>query len=171
MSLVFRVLSTSLIFATSAYVTSMCGAQTAEHPLHYQLVENWAQLPNGAAWGTMSAVDIDSNGDIYALQRDDAASHTSSQIMVFDSKGKFLRSWGQGEFPAAHGLRVSPEHTVWVTDRKLEQAIEYDRNGKLLLTLGQKNVDGNNDSRDSFNGIADIAFGKNGNVFFADGEG
>ena len=171
MSIVTRVLAASLTLATATCFPPKCVPQAAAHALQYQRIDNWAQIPNGGAWGVMSAVDIDSNGDIYVFQRDDAASQTSSQIMVFDANGKFLRSWGKGEFPSAHGLRISPKHTVWVTDRKLQQAFEYDRQGKFLLTLGQKNVAGNNDSKDSFNGISDIAFGKNGDIFFSDGEG
>src|ERR1700680_4191400 len=39
------------------------------------------------------------------------------------------------------------------------------------MTLGKKGVMGDNNSRDSFNGMADLAVAKNGDVFIADGEG
>jgi DNA-binding beta-propeller fold protein YncE len=133
---------------------------------HYELVKNWTQQ----SWGIMSAVDVDSDGTVYVLQRPDP-SGTQSAVMAFDKSGRLLRTWGQGELPAGHGLRVGPDHTVWVTDRKLEQAIQYDRNGKVLMTLGTKNVPGDNTSETGFNGVADIAFAKNGDLFIADGEG
>jgi sugar lactone lactonase YvrE len=122
-------------------------------------------------WGTMSAVDIDSDGTIYTLQRPSTDGTQPSAVMAFDKSGKLLRTWGAGDLPSGHGLRVAPDNTIWVTDRKLEQAIQYDRSGKVLMTLGTKNVAGDNTSETAFNGVADIAFGKNGDLFIADGEG
>jgi len=58
-----------------------------------------------------------------------------------------------------------------VTDRVNVQAYEFDGEGKLLMTLGKKGVPGDNTSEDAFNGVADVAVGKNGDVFIADGEG
>jgi streptogramin lyase len=132
----------------------------------YQLVENWAQLPAGTPWGLMSAVGVDAKGNIYALQRSDP----TSKVIVLDSKGKYLKTWGEGEFPSAHTLRVF-DGAVWITDRKLQQALKFDTDGKLLLALGQKGVAGDNNSQDSFNGVSDVAVGKNGDIFVSDGEG
>jgi hypothetical protein len=39
------------------------------------------------------------------------------------------------------------------------------------LTLGKPDITGDNNSHDTFNGMADIAIAKNGDVFIADGEG
>jgi sugar lactone lactonase YvrE len=132
----------------------------------YQLVENWAQLPPEAQWGSMSGVDIDRNGNIYVLQRAEP-----SKVMVFDAQGKYLRAWGEGEFPSAHGLRVLRDGSVWITDRKLEQVLKFNPDGKLLMTIGQKGIAGDNDSKDAFNGVSDLAMAKNGDLFVADGEG
>jgi streptogramin lyase len=132
----------------------------------YQPVENWAQLPSGTQWGLMSAVDVDAKGNIYALQRSDP----TSKVIVLDANGKLLKTWGEGEFPSAHTLRVF-DGAVWVTDRKLQQALKFDTDGKLLLALGQKEVAGDNNSQDSFNGVSDVAVAKNGDIFVSDGEG
>jgi sugar lactone lactonase YvrE len=133
----------------------------------YRVVENWAQLPNGGAWGTMSGVDIDPrNGTIYVFQRSEPAS-----IMAFDSKGKFLRSWGDTKmFPSAHALRVDREGNVWITDRGVHQVMKFSPQGKLLLELGKKGVKGDNDSKDALNGPSDVVIGKNGDIFVSDGE-
>jgi DNA-binding beta-propeller fold protein YncE len=157
------------VLALPLHLTGVHAAPQDAQPLHYDLALNWTQPAQ--TWGTMSAVDIDTDGTIYILQRSGADGTPSSAIMVFDKTGKLLRTWGQGDLPADHGLRVAPDHTIWVTDRKLEQAIQYDRSGKVLMTLGTKNVAGDNTSETAFNGVADIAFGKNGDLFIADGEG
>jgi DNA-binding beta-propeller fold protein YncE len=92
-------------------------------------------------------------------------------IMVFDRNGKFLRAWGQGLFKTTHFLRVDRSGNVWVTDRGDMQAFKFNSKGKLLMTLGKKGVTGDNTSQDTFNGMADVAVAKSGDIFIADGEG
>jgi DNA-binding beta-propeller fold protein YncE len=92
-------------------------------------------------------------------------------IMAFDHNGKFLRAWGQGMIKTTHFLRVDRSGFVWVTDRGDMQAFKFSSEGKLLMTLGQKGVTGDNTSQDAFNGMADLAVAKNGDIFIADGEG
>jgi streptogramin lyase len=164
---IFALAAILLAFAIAAVPLSQVRADGTT----YQLVDNWAQFPDGGQWGVMSAVDIDSKGNIYALQRDDKKTNTKSQVLVFDSNGKFLKSWAVGMFPVAHGLRVLADGNVWVTDHGVQQVFKFDPDGNLLMTLGQKGVSGDNNSQDSFNGVSDIAMGKNGDLFVADGEG
>jgi len=134
---------------------------------HYQLVENWAQFPPGVTkWGAATGVAVDAHDNVYVLHRNEAM-----PIMVFDRNGKFLRAWGQGMFKTTHFLRVDPSGNVWVTDRGDMQAFKFSSDGKLLMTLGKKGVTGDNTSQDTFNGMADVAVAKNGDIFIADGEG
>lgn len=142
------------------------------HSLHvraegtaYQQVDNWAQLPAGTKWEAMSAVDIDSKGTVYVFQRGEP-----SKVMAFDSKGKFLRSWGDRTFPSAHGLRVDRQGNVWVTDRGLHQVLKFTSDGTLLMALGTKGVAGDNTSTDALNGPSDLVIGPNGDIFVSDGE-
>ena len=133
----------------------------------YRLVENWAQFPPGVTkWGAATGVDVDSHDNVYVLHRNE-----SMPIMVFDRNGKFLRAWGQGMFKTTHFLRVDPSGSVWVTDRGDMQAFKFSQDGKLLMTIGKKGVTGDNNSEDTFNGMADLAVAKNGDIFIADGEG
>lgn len=155
------------LFAFSALALAAPVLSHAAGPASaWQQVDNWAHLPAGTKWTMMTAVDIDSHGTIYVLQRG-----APNQVMVFDPAGKLLRIWGQNTFPNAHGLRVDHEDNVWVTDRKLQQVLKYSPDGKLLLELGTKNVSGDNESTTAFNGAADVAFAPDGTIFVADGEG
>jgi DNA-binding beta-propeller fold protein YncE len=131
----------------------------------YQLAPNWAQLPGGATWGTMAAVGVDSKGHVYAFQR-----ATPATIMVFDADGKYLKSWGDSEFEFPHGLTVGPDGSVWVADKKREQVLKFTPDGKLLMTIGQRDVTGNATSENAFNGLSDMAIAKNGDIFVSDGE-
>lgn len=130
----------------------------------YEQVADWAQLPAGAALQQMSGVDIDSKGNVYALQR------TPAQVMIFNAQGKLLRTWGEGRFPKAHALRIDRLNNVWITDREMHQVLKFTRDGKLLMALGTKGVAGDNDSRTALNGPADVVVGPNGDIFVADGE-
>ena len=37
-------------------------------------------------------------------------------MIVFDRDGKFLRSWGEGTFPRAHGLHIDADDILYLTD-------------------------------------------------------
>jgi sugar lactone lactonase YvrE len=60
---------------------------------------------------------------------------------------------------------------VWLTDRQSQQIFRYDPHGRLLLTIGRKDVAGDNDSKDAFNGVSDVAMAADGDLFASDGEG
>lgn len=161
-----------LIVVTAVAVALGAGAashgvrvQAAES--HYEAVGNWAQFPPGVSqWGAATGVDVDAHDNVYVFHRNEAM-----PIMVFDQHGKFLRGWGQGMFKMTHFLRVDRSGYVWVTDRGDMQAFKFTSDGKLLMMLGKKGVTGDNTSRDAFNGMADLAVAKKGDVFIADGEG
>src|SRR5437667_2479179 len=155
----------NLLAVTAVVVAFGATVQAAES--HYQVVENWAQFPPGVTkWGSATGVDVDAHDNVYVLHRNE-----SMPIMAFDRHGKFLRAWGQGMIKTTHFLRVDGSGNVWVTDRGDMQAFKFNSKGKLLMTLGKKGVTGDNTSQDAFNGMADVAVAKNGDIFIADGEG
>ena len=141
-------------------------AAGADNGGSYRVVENWATFPAGVtAWSGATGVDIDAKGNIYVFHRNPAM-----PIMAFDKDGKFLRAWGQNLFKTTHFLRTDRDGNVWVTDRGDHQVFKFDSQGRLLMTLGQKGVVGDNESRDAFNGVADLVIARNGDIFIADGE-
>ncbi|MCM3880974.1 MAG: peptidyl-alpha-hydroxyglycine alpha-amidating lyase family protein [Vicinamibacterales bacterium] len=134
---------------------------------HYRVVENWVQFPPEVTkWGSATGVDVDSHDNLYVFHRNDAM-----PIMAFDRNGKFVRAWGKGMFTTTHFLRTDRDGNVWVTDRGAMTAYKFAPDGKLLLTIGQKAVKGDNESKEAYNGMADLAVAKNGDIYIADGEG
>jgi peptidylamidoglycolate lyase len=157
----------ALLIALAAVAPAHTPSLHAEETARYRLVENWAQFPPGVTkWGAATGVDVDSRDNVYVFHRNE-----SMPIMAFDRNGKFLRAWGQGMFKTTHFLRVDRFGYVWITDRGDMQAFKFNSEGKLLMTLGKKGVTGDNTSQDAFNGMADVAVAKNGDIFIADGEG
>ncbi len=122
-------------------------------------------MPAGWKFGRVSAVAVNAAGEVLVFQRGPKA----DPLIVFDGKGKYLRSWGKGLFGNPHGLRVDREGNVWVTDNGDHQVMKFSPEGKLLLTLGVKGKAGTDER--TFNKPTDIAFAKNGDFFVSDGYG
>lgn len=161
-----HILAVTVLLAGLAGLTPLSRAHAEDAAGGYRLVENWGQLPKGTKWGVMSAIGVDPKGNVYAFQRDKPV----SKILVFDEQGKFLRAWGEGGFPGAHGLRVMPDGAIWATDKISQQVLKFDLSGKLLMSLGRKGVTGDMNSHDAFNGVSDVAVAANGDIFVSDGE-
>ena len=132
-------------------------------------------MPPGWKFSRVSAVAMDSAGEVYVFHRPNnpglgkRVSPIPDSIIVFDSKGKYLRSWGKSEFGNEHGLRVDREGNVWITDNGHHQVIKYNRKGERLLTLGIKGKAGTDNQ--TFNRPTDITFAANGDFYVSDGYG
>jgi DNA-binding beta-propeller fold protein YncE len=143
--------------------TSSQQAVSALAAAGYGPVPDFLKLPDDIQLGACSAVAINSNGDLYLFHRG------AKPILCFDSSGKFLRSWGDDLIGMAHGMRVDSDDNVWVTDIKHHTVFKFSPAGKLLLSLGTTDRPGTDTNQ--FNMPTDIAFGRNGDVFVADGYG
>jgi hypothetical protein len=77
-----------------AGLATLCAPRSSAADPSYELAANWAEIPDGAKWNTMTGVDVDAQGNVYAFQRQSPA-----EIMVFTSQGKHVKTWGQGAFP------------------------------------------------------------------------
>lgn len=158
------VTAVAVLLATTATVHP-ARVQAAES--RYQLVDNWVTFPAGVTkWSAATGVDVDSHDNVFVFNRNE-----EMPIMMFDKSGKFVRAWGKGMFKTTHFLRVDRAGDVWVTDRGDMVAYKFNNEGKLLMTVGQKGVKGDNDSKEAYNGMADLVVAKNGDIFIADGEG
>ena len=152
-------------FLAASATLALPRARAAE--THYELVENWAHFPPEVTkWGSATGVDVDPHDNVWVFHRNDAM-----PIMGFDKHGKFLRAWGQGMFKTTHFIRCDHAGNVWACDRGHMQAFKFSPEGKLLLTIGHKDVLGDNNSQTAYNGMADLVVAKNGDIFIADGEG
>ena len=123
-------------------------------------------MPDGWKFGRVSAVATSKSAqEVFVFQRGPKA----DPDVVFDGKGKYLRSWGKGLFGNPHGLRIDPQGNVWVTDNGDHQVMKFTPAGKLLLTLGIKGKKGTDEK--TFNRPTDIAFAPSGDVYISDGYG
>jgi len=84
----------------------------------YEVLHNWPQLPDKYSWQTTHNVAVDREQNLYVIHegRENLKDHPS--IFVFDSKGKFVRAFGNQFQGGGHGLEVRTEgreQFLWVT--------------------------------------------------------
>lgn len=146
-------------------------------PSPYRTIENWANLPEGRAWGSTAGIAVDGDGNVWVAERCGAntcAGSALAPILEFNPSGKLLASFGAGMFVFPHGIAVDKDRNVWVTDGqgadgKGHQVFKFSPKGQVLLTLGKAGVPG--DGEDTFNQPSDVAIAPNGDIFVADGHG
>src|SRR3978361_659725 len=92
-------------------------------------------------------------------------------MMVFDREGNFLRSWGEGVFPRAHGVFVAPDETLWLTDDADHTVRQCTPEGKILLTLGLSGKPAPYMSGAPVPRRPHTAMAPNGDIYVSDGYG
>ena len=152
-------------FLAALVLACLPASAQQERAAEYRLVRGFPSLPPDVKLGACSAVATDADDNLYVFHRGDAA----RPILVFDKSGRFVRSFGEGLFALAHGLRTDPQGSVWATDSANHTVIKFDPGGKVLLTLGERDVAG--DDERHFNKPTDVAFAANGDFFVSDGYG
>ena len=104
---------------------------TSKHD--YELHQDWGRLPEGWTYGTVSAIASDSQDNVYVYQRKDPP------VVVFDSEGNYLNSWGIGAITLPHGFCIVDD-IVYLTDREDSVCLKYTLDGKPLMVLGDRGV-------------------------------
>ncbi len=98
----------------------------------YELVENWAKLPEGWSFLDVGGICIDNQDRLYILNR------SQYPIIVLDREGNLLNSWGEGFFNHAHGSCIGPDGAIYCTDDWNHIVAKFTPEGKLLIMLGTK---------------------------------
>jgi hypothetical protein len=75
----------------------------------YEALHDWGELPANIKWGNTHGVAEDSARQIYVHHTVHATSESADSIVVFDRKGKFVRSWGKAFRGIAHGMEIRKE--------------------------------------------------------------
>ena len=77
----------------------------------WEVEHDWglANLPSTIKLGNCHSVVQDSNGLIYLHHTVHKSSPSGHSVVVYDSKGKFVRSWGDMFRDSAHGLHIQKE--------------------------------------------------------------
>ena len=117
----------------------------------YEHVPGWGNLPAGWEWNHAVGVGIDAQDRIFVYNRSD------HPIIVLDTDGNVINSWGEGLFGSAHHLEVGPDGSIYTTDIGNHTVRKWTADGDLLMTLGKPDDPPEPMSGDPFNRPTDIA--------------
>ena len=134
--------------------------------LDYVPAPSTAALPDGVTMGPTAAVAFDASGHLWVLTRGPVA------FFEFDQKGGYVRSFGEGLFTRAHGLRIDREGNLWAGDVGAHTVRKFSRDGQVLLTIGTAGEAGEwNEAAGShkLNQPNDVAVADNGDIFIVQG--
>jgi DNA-binding beta-propeller fold protein YncE len=130
----------------------------------YQVIENWAKLPDGWSFKEVGGVGVDARDNVYVFNRG------AHPVMIFDRQGNFLRSWGEGIFPRAHGITMAPDDTMFLSDDGDHTVRKCTLDGKVLFTLGTSGKPAPFMSGDPFNRCTHVAIDpRTGDFYVSDG--
>jgi peptidylamidoglycolate lyase len=157
----------------SALIASLAGA-VAPHllagnlPGSYTVVHGWPELPDGFTFGEVSAVAVDSHNRVCVSHHGSDGKNLDHPIMCFDgATGKVVAAWGEGL--SVHGLAVDSHDDLWLVSAKQHQVYKYSQKGELLLTIGAKDVPGEDGQH--FNQPTAVAVTPDGYIYVSDGYG
>ena len=141
----------------------------------YDFIPNWGKLPEGYEFDSIPDGAIDADGRVFVFSR------SAHPIMIFDSNGNFLESWGENVYRRPHGACISPDAFYCVDDMQ-HTVRKCTLSGEVLWTLGTPDVatdtgyDGKNwqsikNAGPPFNRPTSLALAPTGEIYVSDGYG
>ena len=166
-----------LLLASALFIPAAL-AQNADpnsYPEPYTEIKGYFKLPDGRHMGSTSTISSDSKGNIWIVERCGANNCDGSPldpVMEFDHDGNFIKAFGAGELLFPHGFFIDRNDHLWIADNhnngKIgDDVIEFDQNGKVLMTLGTPGMAGNDATH--FHEPNAVAVAPNGDIYVADG--
>ncbi len=131
----------------------------------YQVIEDWARLPDNWSLRDVAAVAVDHKDQVYVFNRGE------HPMIVFDRDGNFLRSWGEGVFSRAHGIHIGPDESLYCTDDGDHTVRKCTLDGRVLLTIGIPGEPAPYMSGEPFHRCTHTALSPRGDIYVSDGYG
>jgi sugar lactone lactonase YvrE len=156
--------------SSAVLILALCVGVSAQSTLAslfdtYTVTNRWAQLPAGQTFeASTSSVAADGKGSVVVLVR------AAPYFRVFSRDGQPVKQWGDaGLFKLAHSVHFGPDGSLWATDPNAHVVYQFSPEGAIVMTLGTKDVSGDNASRTSFNEPNAVTVSANGDIYVSDG--
>ena len=105
----------------------------------YECIHDWGELPSNIKYGNTHSVAEDAQGHIYIHHTVYEDSQSPDAVVVFDQKGKFVRSFGAMFRGGAHGMHLSKEgktEYLYFCDEKHGIITKRTLKGEEVWTMG-----------------------------------
>jgi hypothetical protein len=130
----------------------------------YDVVHDWGWNGEIEAFGLACGVACDSEDRVYVYVRSPRA-----EVLVFESDGRLLNRWGSDFLTTPHGIWISPNDRVYLTDMGDHTVRKTTLDGELLMTLGTSGKTGAPGA--PFNMPTHVVEAPSGDLFVSDGYG
>ncbi len=126
--------------------------------------ENWGKLPDGWVYKEAADVAVDSKDRVYVYNRG------TSPMVVYDTDGNVLTSWGADIFKNPHGVTAGPDDSIYCVDNGDSTVRKMTPEGEVLMTLGTPGQPAPKMSGRPFSAPTQVAIdNRNGDIYVADG--
>jgi hypothetical protein len=105
----------------------------------YECIHDWGDVPSNIKYGNTHSVVEDSQGHIFVHHTVHKDSPSMDAVVVFDAKGKFVRSFGPMFHGGAHGMHYAKEgknEYLYFSDEKHGIVTKRTMKGEEVWTLG-----------------------------------
>jgi len=105
----------------------------------YECIHDWGELPSNIKYGNTHSVAEDKQGHIYVHHTVHKDSQSPDSVVVFDAKGKFVKSWGPMFRGGAHGMHLRQEGNteyLYFCDEKHGIITKRTLKGEEVWTMG-----------------------------------
>jgi hypothetical protein len=145
----------------------------------YEVTHDWGELPADIQYGNTHGVCEDSRGHIYIHHTVFATSEKADSMVVYDHKGKFVKSWGKEFKGGAHGLHIRKEgkqEFLYLCDTKRGLMVKTTLDGEEVFTLtypkeAEPYANPGPDGKPLKYSPTNVAIAPNGDIYVGDGYG
>ncbi len=138
----------------------------------YECLHDWGQLPKHIRWQTTHGVTLDDDGFVY-IKHQGHGGAAMDTIVVFDPKGKYVRSFGKGYYPGGHGIdlrKEGGEPFLYLSDIHNRQVVKTTLKGEEVWKLCYP-VESGVYARVNQYRPTNVAFAPDGGFYVGDGYG
>ena len=163
-------------------------AQPDVPEIPFTTVPNFLKYSPDMNLGEILGVAVNSKGNIVVLNHPGSAnsgpiwSNSTTQLLEFDSDGRYLREIGKGVYGIAyaHQVRFDQYDNLWVVDKAANTVIQFDPQGYVLMNLGRREEGYHGDVvletqaearafGGYFGGPTDVSWDSDENIYVSDG--
>ena len=162
----------------------------------FEVDRGWPKVPAQWKLGDVSSFAVDGQDHVWALHRPrtllkpEDVPKRAPAVMVFDTAGNYIKSWGgEGagyEWPQReHGIHIDNKGLVWITGNNCptngianlkhvadDQILKFTQDGKFVMQIGHSNQSKGNADTQNVHRAADVqVYPRTNELFVADGYG